>query len=156
MEVAYRRMEEPATDGGEDRVTDPAVEQGHRSRLDAAGEPVAQHEVVAVLELADEVVDPAEVVRGVGVAHHDVPAASGVDAAAECRSVAALADAHDPGAELLGDPVRAVGAAVVGYDHLTGEAGRGDPDERALDAEADRLRLVQARNDDTHDRLGAD
>jgi hypothetical protein len=65
----------------------------------------------------------AEVVAVVGVAHDDVTALRSRDASEERASVALLLDGDDAGAELEGDLLLAVGAAVVGDDlYLTVDA----------------------------------
>ena len=76
----------PMTD--QDRIADPAVLPGHRAGHDPAPEAVAHHQVVALAQLLDERLDRREVVAVVGVAHDDVSAAGGGDAAdaARCRS----------------------------------------------------------------------
>jgi len=62
----------------------------------------------------------------VGVAHDDIAAAGGGDAAAEGAAVALLGHRDDARAEPGGDGLRAVGAAVIGDDDLGRESVRFD------------------------------
>ena len=64
---AEQQVEEPR----QQRVADVAVQPWHGARLDVL-HPVADDHVGAVLELGDEARDLVEVVRQVGVGHHDV------------------------------------------------------------------------------------
>ena len=65
------------------------------------------------------------------------------------RAVAARGDGDDARAAFVGDLLRAVGAAVVGDDHLAVDAVSASEALRLVDAGAERLGLVQARQ---HDR----
>src|SRR5262249_28738562 len=98
-----------------------------------------------------------EVVTVVAVAHHHVAAACRFDSRAEGRTVAALGHGDDAGAELLGDGLRAVGAAVVGDDDLTGDAVPLDEAARLADAARQGADLVEAGHHDrefeVHERL---
>jgi len=64
----------------------------------------------------------AEVVTVVAVAHDDIPAARGLDAANQRRAITARRDIDDTCTAPNGDLLRAVGAAVIGDQHLPGDA----------------------------------
>ena len=84
MGVAHAGPEEEVERAAQDRVADVAVQPRHRAGLDAI-HAVAHHEIGAGIEVLDEVRDLGEVVRQVGVGHHDVaPARRG-----EARQVGA-------------------------------------------------------------------
>ena len=119
---------------------------GIAPRVDAALEPRAEHHVGAVLELADELGDRPEVVRLVGVAHHDVPPAGGGEAGEVGVPVAALRLGDDARSLAFRDLGGAVGRAVVDDHDLAGEPRSLDALPRALDDGADRLFLVEAGN----------
>jgi hypothetical protein len=74
VRVRDARAEEDVEDAGEDRVADVAVQPRHRARVDVV-HPVAHDELRARVEVLDEAGDLVEVVREVGVGHHDVLAA---------------------------------------------------------------------------------
>ena len=71
--VANGRPEEQIEEARHQRIPDPA-QRRHRARLDRA-HPVSHHELGAVVQLADEARNLLEVVREVGIDHHDVVAA---------------------------------------------------------------------------------
>ena len=71
------------------------------------------------------------------------------------RAIAALGDRHQARAHAVGDLARAVGAAIVGDQHLAGDARAGQETLRLEDAGRQRLGLVEARHQDGElDRVG--
>jgi hypothetical protein len=126
VEVAHRDAEEDAPGGGEHRVAEVAVQRGHGSGLDGAGEAVAHNQVVALVERRQEAGQMLEVVAGVGVGHHDVLAAGGLDAGDERRAVAAGGDVDDARAFDQRDGLRAVSRAVIGDEDFAGKVGVAD------------------------------
>src|SRR3954469_18037692 len=97
MEVSDVAPEEQPPEERKPRVAEPLVQRGHGALLDAALEAVAHDEVVARAQALDERIDGLEVVREIGVAHEDVRAAGGSDAAGEGRAVTAGSDGDDAG-----------------------------------------------------------
>ena len=77
----------------------------HRARLDVV-HAVADHHLRAALQRRDEARDLVEVVRQVGVGHHDVAAARGREAGEVGAAVAAPALDDDARAGLLGERAR--------------------------------------------------
>ncbi len=67
--------EEEVQEAREQRVADVAVQPRHRAGLDVV-HAVAHHELGAVVQLGHEAGDLVEVIREVGVGHHDVLAAA--------------------------------------------------------------------------------
>ena len=104
-------------------------------------------------QLLDERPQRGEVVRIVGIAHDDEAAASGVDARSQCVAIAPPRDVNDPGTMLSGDLLRAIGAAVVGDDHLAAHAQLLEGPKRLVDTPPDGSRFVQARHDDRDFKL---
>ena len=102
------------------------MQRGHGSGLDGAGEAVAHNQVVALVERRQEAGQMLEVVAGVGVGHHDVLAAGGLDAGDERRAVAAGGDVDDARAFDQRDGLRAVSRAVIGDEDFAGKVGVAD------------------------------
>jgi hypothetical protein len=149
VRVAHAGSEEEVEDPGEHRVTDIAVEPGHRTGLDAL-HAVAHHEVGALVELRHEAGNVAEVVGEVGVGHHDVLALCGGEAGAVSAPVTAPRLVHDHGAGRARELGAAVVRAVVGDDDLALPALACERRARVGDAALDRCRLVQAGDHHGH------
>jgi hypothetical protein len=149
VEVAHRGAEEQSADERQHRVADVAVQPRHRPGLDAAGETVAHHQIVAGAQPVEERPEGGEVVAVVGIAHRHIGAARRGDPADQRRAVAPLGHRHHPGALGLGERLRAVGAAVVGHQHLAGDPGRFEELACLAHTRRHRLGLVQAGH---HDR----
>ena len=125
VEVADRDLEEQPADQREHRVAEVAVQRRHRTRRDAALEPVAHHQVGARRAApATNAADVVECVAVVGVGHQHEPAAGGLDAAAQRGAVAAPRIGDHPGALGPGDLPGSVVRAVVGDQHLADDAQR--------------------------------
>ena len=95
VEIAARAAEEDAADRRQHGVAEVAVQLRHGAGHDAALEAVAHDQLVSRAKLRDEIVKPAEIVAVVGIAHDDVTAARGMDAAAQRAAVAAFGDRHE-------------------------------------------------------------
>jgi hypothetical protein len=78
------------------------------------GEAIAHHQVVALLELGQEARQMFEVVAGVGVGHHNVLAAGGLDAGDQRCAVAAGGDINHARAFRQRNGLRAVDRAIIG------------------------------------------
>ncbi len=131
-----------------DRIGLPiAAERRHRARLDGL-HPVPHHELCAVVELTDEARDLLEVVREVGVDHHDVIAAGLREAGEVGAPVAAPRLVHDPRTGEAREDAAAVVGAVVDDDHFAVETMLVEDPLRRGHALADALGLVQAGDDD--------
>ena len=148
VRVRHPGLEEDVQDPGEDRVADVAVQPGHRARMDVV-HAVAHDQLGALVELGDEAWDLGEVVREVGVGHHDVLAASRGETGQVRAAVAGARLVHDAGAGLLGERAAAVRRVVVGNDDLARKATGLDGCQSALHALLDVLGLVEAGD---HDR----
>ncbi len=122
MEIAGLEPEEQPADEAQHRIAEIAVQRRHGAGGDPALEPVAHDEVGAAAQARDERLERTEIVGVVRVAHDDEAAVRGLDAAAQRRAIALLRDRHDAGAQIRGDLLRAVGAAVVGDQDLAGDA----------------------------------
>ena len=118
VRVPHAGAEEEVEDAREHRVADVAVQPRHRARLDVV-HPVAHHEVGAVLELLDEARDLGEVVREVGVGHHDVARRGRRRSrpGRRCRSRAAARGTTRAPAAAASSALRVLGR-VVGDDDL--------------------------------------
>ena len=153
VRVADAGAEEDVEDAGQDRVADVAVQPRHRARVDVV-HPVAHDELGALVEVLDEARDLAEVVREVGVGHHDVAAARGGEAGQVGAAVAAPRLVDDPRAGRGGQLGAAVLGRVVGDDDLAGDAAAPPaPSSAVRDAALDVRLLVEARDHDRDDEL---
>ena len=134
------------------RVAD-AAQHRHRAGLDGV-HPVPHDQLGTAVELADEARDLLEVVREIGVDHHDVVATRRREAGEVGAAVAAPRLVDDPGAGEAGEDAAAVVGAVVDDDHLAVEAVLVEDALRRVHALADALGLVQAGDDNRHaDRI---
>src|SRR5678816_742072 len=122
MKVAYGAVEERATDAGEDRVADVAMQDGHRPRCDAASKAVPHHEFNARAKPLDERLERGEVVTVVRVSHDHIPTAGRVDASGERSAVAALRHGHQTCPVLRGDLLTSIGTTVVRDDDFAADA----------------------------------
>jgi len=148
MEIAGADAEEQAAEIAEHRVAEITVQHRHGAGLDAAPETVAHHQLRPVAQARHEGVERAEIVAVVGVAHDDEAATGGGDAAQQGSSVTLLRDRHDARAHPARDLLRAVGAAVVGDQHLARDTGALEETLRLADAGGERLGLVEAGHQD--------
>ena len=148
MEVAARAPEQQIAQPGEDRVPDVSIQRRHRAGLDTAEEAVPHHELGAAAQRADERFETAEVVAVVGVGHHDELRTRGRDAGEQRAPVPLDGDVDHAGAQPAGDLLRAVGAAVVGDDHLAVDREVLHGPLRLGDAGGQRLGLVETREHD--------
>ena len=123
----------------------------HRPHLDVA-HAVADHHLRPVFERRDEARDLLEVVRQVGVGHHDVAAPGGGKAGQVGAAVAAAALDDNARASLLGKPRRFVLGGVVRDHYLAVDAHQHDRVARRRHALLDVPGLVQAGNDNRHER----
>ena len=105
-------------------------------------------EIGPSFQLAKKVGDLVEVIGEVGVRHHDVLAASGLEAGVVRVTVAAPRLADDDRAGGAGELPASVRRAVVDDDHLSGDAMAIKGAARCCHALGDGLGLVQARDDD--------
>ncbi len=151
VRVADPRPEEQVQQTGENRVADIAVQPRHRAGLDVV-HAVADDHLGALLERRDEARDLLEVIRQVGVGHHDVAPARSGEAGQIRAAVAAPAFDHDARSRLLGEPRRVVLGVVVGDDDLARDAHAHERLERGGDARLDVLRLVEAWDHHRHQR----
>jgi len=154
MGVGNARPEEEVEDSGEDRVADVAVFPGHCPWRNASLEARAHAELGARLDLADHRDAVGEVVAAVGVAHQDVLPIGSVAPADERRAVSALGHVDDARAEARGEPLAAVGRAIVGDQHLARDARPVEKAAGLADANCQRLCLVEAGHEDREVELG--
>jgi hypothetical protein len=106
MDVVDRDVEPPPAQKGEHRIAPDPVQHPHRvghHRAAARRQPAALDQVVAGPEAIHEAGDLAEVVAGVGVAHQNEAAPSGVEPADQGRAVPPLRDVDDPRSGLRRD-----------------------------------------------------
>ena len=102
------------------------MEGWHRAGFDgaaASGESAALHQLEAFAQFFDELGRFQQIVAVIGVGHDDVLAASGGNASLQGRAVTAVGDADDSGTTFGSNSARSVGAAVIGDDHFTANAG---------------------------------
>ena len=144
VKVAGPAAEEQPTDAGQHRVSQVAMQRRHGARLDAALEPVAHHQIVAFAQFFDEGIERAEIVAVVGVGHDDVAASRRGDAAEQSAAIALARDRDHARTQGLGNFPGAVRAAVVGNQNLAVDIPAVDKIFGLFDADADRLRLVEA------------
>ena len=129
-----------------------AILPGHGTGHDRALEPAAHAEILAVHELLDQRHRLAKVVRAVGVGHDDETAAGRDNPTDQGVAIALVHDHDNTGAEPLGLGPAAVGAAVVGDDHLAAQPVSGVQGRQRLlslgDAGRQGGHLVEAGHDD--------
>src|SRR5690348_10778337 len=123
------------------------MQRRHRSAFDSSLEPVAHHQLCAFTQFGDERHEIGEVVAIIGVAHDHVLAAGSTNATNEGISVALVPDGDHPGAGLGGELPTAVGAAVVGNDHLAVDTVLFNESQSFGDTGGNGLRLIEAGND---------
>ena len=126
---------------------DVAVAPGHGAGLDVVV-AVADDHVGAGGERRHQVIEVAEIVGVVAVAHDEPFAAGLTEAATQGRAVAAHGLVHDDGAGVGRELGRAVVGAVVDNDDFAGVAGAFKPAEGLADADLHRLLLVETGHDD--------
>jgi len=146
------------------RIAEIAVQVRHGTRIDAAQEAVAHHEVQAAAQRSDEGFEARPVVRVVGIGEHHVAAPSRADAGHERGPVAPDRLVHDPRAQRLRDLHRGVRRAVVGHDDFPVHAHAPHGFLGLANAGAQRPLLVEVRHDggnfgtgkavEVHDRHG--
>ena len=95
-----------------------------------------------------------EVVFCVGVGHHHVLAASGLDPGDQRRSITARWHIHHARSLGAGDLLRAVRGPVVGHHHLARDAAGFNRSHRLAHADGQRLRLIQARHKNRKFEIG--
>ncbi len=100
-------------------------------------------------QLLQKTWDLEEVVAVVRVAHDDVGPARRVDRTHQRGAVAPFVDVHHTRPHPLGDPGRAVAAAVIPDDHLAFDSLLGEHALHLANAGLEGVRLVEARH---HDR----
>ena len=147
VEVADLAAEEQPADEAEHRVAEVLVQRRHRPGRDPAPEAVAHHQVRALAQFVNERHQVGEIVAVVGVAHDHVFAVGGDDPAHQGVAVTLVADRYHPGAGAGGQPLTAVGAAVIGDQHLAADTAFGQESNSLADARRHGLCLVEARHD---------
>ena len=148
VEVPDAGAEEQLADAGQDGVAQILVQRGHGAGGDAALEPVAHDEVVAFAQLLHEGGQGGEVVGVVGVSHDHEAAARGGDTADEGGAVAARRHRDDTCTRLACNVLGTVGAPVVGDDDLPHHPAGFEIAARLVDADLQRLRLIEAGHHD--------
>src|SRR5882762_5542081 len=93
----------------------------HGSGLDLSAKTIAHHYFIALPPFFYEPRHFAEVVAIVSVAHHDKGATCRRNSSAQGRAVSSRLDAHDSGAQLLGNFDRTIGRTVVRYDYFASQ-----------------------------------
>ncbi len=151
MEIPHRAFEEQPPDKREAGIPDPPVLPRHGARRDlspACGQPATHHQIVALLELAHEALNSREIIAAVRVPQdHPFPPRR-FNPSAQGAPIAFLLDEDHPRSCLPGDVSRAVGAPIIGDQHLAAQpcplqAGAGH-----LNTPGQRFRLVEARHQD--------
>jgi hypothetical protein len=148
VEIAGRAAEEQPADPGEHWIPEIAVKGWHSAGFDAAPEPVAHYQVMALPELFQEGHEVAEVVTIVGIAHDDVFATGRINAAQQSAAVAFLLDLDDARTEASGDFLAPVRAAVVGDYDLAMDAMLAHTPKRLGDTDFQGFCLIEARHHD--------
>ncbi len=148
MKVADIDAEKRAAQPAQHRVAEVAMQRRHRSRCDAAFEPVPHHQVRALAQFVHEAFELTEIVAVVAVAHDHESPRGGLDTRDECGPVAPLAGMHDACAQASGQFLRAVGGAVVADQNLGLYAGSPDESPGFGDAGGQGPRLIEARHQD--------
>src|SRR5258705_1452337 len=77
MEIAARATKEQSANPRQQRIADVAVEKRHRAWANPTAEPVSHHQLIAVPQLFDKIVEGGEVVAVITVAHDNVLAVCG-------------------------------------------------------------------------------
>lgn len=124
---------------------------GHRAAFDlatACGQPTSLHEFVSLAKALNEPGDFAEIVAIVRVSHNDVNAGGRADAGHQGTAISLCGNVDDPGAQPSRDEIGAVGAAVIGDHNFSVNLSTGESGQRFLHTNANRIRLVQTRNND--------
>jgi hypothetical protein len=124
------------------------MQRGHRSGAIFAEKPVSHDEVIALTKFQKKRGEIREVVTVVRVTEDDIAALCRGNAADERASIARSGDRNDSSAQLVGDVQRSVGTAVVRDDDLAGDLELPDGVVSLLNADPQRLGLIEARHDD--------
>ena len=124
------------------------MQRRHGARLDAAAIAIAHDELITGAQLSDKGVQPAEVIAVIAVAHNHEFATCRANAAKQSAAISPLGDMNHPGAVCLGDRLRAVGAAVVGDDHLASAAAAGEEGACLGNAARQGFGFVETRHQD--------
>src|SRR5579859_2487315 len=95
------------------------VQRRHSILLDATAKAIAHYEVRALSKLFHESWDVSKIIAIIGIAHDNELAPSRRNPAHQGISVTACRHMRDACAQPFSDLDRAVGAAVIGDDHLS-------------------------------------
>ena len=114
MKIPDRSAVQDPASGTQDGIAKVFVQWRHCLGRDAPFEAVAHHQLVAFAQGGDKIVQSAEVVTVITVAHDDVAATGLLDATLQRGAVATGGDRHHAGPQTFGELLRSVGAAVVG------------------------------------------
>ena len=125
----------------------------HGVRRDAAHETVSDHKIRSHLERRHERGEITEIIAVVRIAHDDVAAPGSTDSALEGASIPTLRHRDHPRTQLSGDLDRTVRTAVIGHHDLASERGLLEIAMRLLDADSERLFLIEAWNQDGQGQL---
>ena len=109
-------MEEQSSDGRKNWVAEISVQWWHSARFDAALEPIAHYEIVAVAQFFQKARNIAKIVAAIWIAHDDVLAMGGSDTTHQSASVATSMDIYDSRSHSSSDLRRSVSASIVSYD----------------------------------------
>ena len=142
-------VEKQAADEAQHWIAEITMQRRHRSGFDAAFEAIAHDQIRAVAQFFQERLQRIEVVTIVGIAHDNVSPARGGNSGYQGGAVAAGRHIDNPCSELAGNALGAVGAAVVGDDHLAGDAFALKECQPLFDAGGNGFGFIQARH---HDR----
>src|SRR6185437_1185300 len=148
IEVVDGRVEDGASEQGQQRIADVAVKRRHGAFGDAAAEAVADDEIEPVGQPRDETVETAKIVAVVGIAHDDQFAARRVNAGLQRVAVAPRRHGDDPRAERCGNIARSVGAAIVGNHDFAGISLFREEGLCLANARFECPRLIEARHQD--------
>ena len=120
VEIAARTLKEEPPDCSEHGVAEISVRRRHGSGFDTALEAISHYQIVAGAQFFNEGKQVGKVVTVVGVTHDDILASGRSYATHQRIPIAFGGNLNYTRAQILGQCLGAIGAAVIGNDNLTG------------------------------------
>ena len=153
VEVSAWSFEKKASDPGEHRIAEVPMQRPHGTGFDTTKEPVAHDEVTSLAQLFEEPRHIPKIVAAIGVAHDNELTAGGGDTTHQCAAITLAWDVNHADTQSFGDLRRAILTAVVRNDDFPLQVVGAEHRLHLSNADSQRLRLVQAGNNDRHLRV---
>src|SRR5438876_1796256 len=118
MEITRWTLKKKPANGGQNGITEVAMQRWHRSGLNTPEKPVTHHQIVPLSQLFQKGSKIIEIIAVVGVTHNYVFSMGGRDTSHECVPVSFPLYTNYQRAQTSRNLLRAVGAPVVGDEHF--------------------------------------